>query len=466
MTTTLEAADLLRESAPAEALKAYAALQGQIEADDSERILWICDQVAPTPPSTLLPLFDRVQANGPALLGRAALHAAATCAWYEGRGDEAERMWTQGMRADECDRYWIRSCLNLAMVMQLRQCLFEPLVLSGMGCSAGQAIDAPYLVAYAALRRTELLLKMGAIERADEPLEIAARAHERVEAPHQRKVIDYEWIRVNAHFHEARGDRKAALEAHDQELALLEARPEGSVEAAVWIATLMSRLDLRYAEYPEEREAILEAYDELPTRFAFGPYWQAHWERHRTERFLQHAIEQGAHETARDLAHKLLALIREDPADSRRVLSAARLGKVLARDLDDAETSKQAYEIASHACLNRIVEADRASREIPELAEATPQDWEALRTYRGQLATKQQELLQSVAENLKPGAAAFDLIVRDDAIRVCAWCSRVHTSGGVWQPLMHYVPDQPAQMLTHGICEDCRGRLLPDEPTC
>lgn len=461
---TLEAADRLRDTDQVAALQAYAALQDQVRADDHDRVLWICDQLAPTPPASLLPLLRRVQQQGPLLLRRAALHAEASCHWYAGRGEEAERAWAQGLRvaAETRDRYWVRSCLNLAMVMQQRYCTFEPLVLGGMGRRAAQEIDEPYLVAFAALCLTQLLLKMGLIERAAAELAIAEESLPRVERVSHQRVVEYEWLRVNVQLLKAQGDRRAALAKSDEEMAFLDSREEGSVEAPILAATMLTHLDLQYTELPERRAEVLAQFESFPREHALGPDWLAHWERVRIGRYLQYAVEQGNLSGARTLAQDLLALIREDATESRKVLMAANLGRILAEDLGDPTGSREAFEVASAACLNRIVEADRASREIPELAEATPDDWQALRAYRKRLATQQQELLESVARHLKPGEAAHDVLVTGDMIRMCAWCSRVCTTDGVWKPLAHFVPARPTQGVTHGICETCKARVLAE----
>ena len=47
---------------------------------------------------------------------------------------------------------------------------------------------------------------------------------------------------------------------------------------------------------------------------------------------------------------------------------------------------------------------------------------------------------------------------------ICAWCKRIRTGEGQWQPLEHYVASQSKRALTHGICPDCGVKLLNETP--
>ena len=60
------------------------------------------------------------------------------------------------------------------------------------------------------------------------------------------------------------------------------------------------------------------------------------------------------------------------------------------------------------------------------------------------------------------GAPAFDLIVQDEMIRICAWCYRVRTNRQAWLPIAHFIPSDASFAVSHGICEDCRERYFPE----
>lgn len=456
----LEEADALRTTDRLRALALYAEQQQAISALDEERIVWICEQVSPTPPPELAPLLERVPEDAPEDLRRAALHGRATIAWYLGRAEEAERLWVGGLRFPHAvrDRFWIRSCLNVAMVLHQRHSLFEALVLAGMGLRAARALGRPYLSAYAALRRTGLLLEMGELEC---PLDDIARAAEdltQIRAEGERRVIELELRDVTAELQDLGGDREAALLEREQQIAWLEAYP--SVEAGILADAHMTCLQLRFELRPERSAEVLAEFASLPERFELGSSWTERWSRNLAELRIRHAAASGQEAQALQHARRLLELLREGVQSARKVPRALRLGRFLARELGEAELAREAFELAARASLMRVLEADRSAREIPELAEASAQDWYILRGYRMRLQDEQRDLLDAVAADLKAGAPAFDLIVRDELICICAWCYRVRTSENAWLPIAHFIPSSASFGVTHGICEACRERYF------
>jgi hypothetical protein len=46
---------------------------------------------------------------------------------------------------------------------------------------------------------------------------------------------------------------------------------------------------------------------------------------------------------------------------------------------------------------------------------------------------------------------------------VCAWCKRVRTEEGIWEPVEKYLQDRGAPEATHGICPDCAARVLREK---
>lgn len=453
--------DELRSTDRAEALEGYAALQDEIAADDAERILWIADQVAPTPPAALDRLFARVPLDGDPLLVRAATHARAMIAWFAGRSEDAERRWTRGVTEPGAprDKFWLRSCLNLAMAFTARGCLFEPLVLFAMGARAAQDSGKAYFEAYAAFSRASLLLEMDDIDRAQEAAHTAREAAARLTEEAELRVVDYMRFEVHAELASSRGALKIAHEERQQQLAWLEAY--GHVENAI-LAEVQGRiLALQYALDPSTRDATLAALATLPERYELGPSWAGDGRRDLLELQARHGVEGGDVAAAQQAARALIDDLREDPHASRRVRRAARLGRLLSEPGGDAALAREALELASHASLMRVLNAERVTREIPLLAEATPADWEVLRDFRRRLRLEQRMLLDTVAEVLKPGEPAFDLLVQDEMIRICAWCYRVRTSKDTWLPIAHYVPSDSEFGVSHGICDVCRDQYFP-----
>lgn len=459
---TLAEADRIRGDEQAKALAIYADCQDEIQATDAERILWICEQVAPTPPPALDRLLARAMETGTPLVRRGALHARATIAWFEGRAADAERLWSAGLSepTDERDRFWIRSCLNLATVMMARECEFEALVLTGMGLRAAQAAELPYLSAFASIRRADLLIKMGDLQRAEAELLEGASHLGHVARAAERRVVEYEYLTAQSTLRESEGRLPEALRLRDRQREVLETY--GHVEDAILYAVELEQLRLQFEIAPERRPDLLAAIEGLPDRYEMGPAHRTDWQRVRSALATRHALADGDIERAREHARASLELLTSEVPDSERVIPAADLGQLFASELDAPDDARRAFDLAASACLRRIVEAHKASHDIPELADATREDWDALATYRERLALSQKDLLQSVASVLKPGAPAFELLMESEAIRVCAWCQRVRTTDGEWLPIAHYIPSTRELMVSHGICESCLANVFAE----
>jgi PAS domain S-box-containing protein len=46
-------------------------------------------------------------------------------------------------------------------------------------------------------------------------------------------------------------------------------------------------------------------------------------------------------------------------------------------------------------------------------------------------------------------------------ISICAWCKRIRDERGAWQDVEGYIESHSETKFTHGICQDCRGKLDP-----
>jgi hypothetical protein len=457
----LAVADRLRGAQRVRALQMYAALREELDPSDDERILWICDQVAPTPPPELTPVFERAANEGSPVVRRAALHALASAAFYAGDRAAAERLWTRGMREPhvERDRYWIRSCLNLAMVLFERRCVFEPLVLTGVGKRAAMIAGLPYLRAYAALRHAHILTLVGDLERAREELDDADSVIDEIHDEGERRVVMHEARTARALLFEAGGDLEAAHEERSRQLAWMEEYRH--VENPVLAQVHMAKLELRFGLEEDERIAVLCEFEEIPHLYALDKEWRETWRRRFIGLRIREATARGARESALHHSRWLLDLLRIATRDPRTAARASALGRLLAQDLQEPTLARAAFELGSEACVERILEAYHASNTIPELSEATADNWEALMRYRKQLLEQQRELLESVASHLRPGEPAYDLLAHNDLISVCAWCGRARTHEHTWLPVSHLLPPERSYSVSHGICEDCREAHFP-----
>ncbi|MHC4959284.1 MAG: hypothetical protein ACYTGN_13020 [Planctomycetota bacterium] len=443
------------------ALQMYAVLRDELDPSDEERLLWICDQVAPTPPPELTPVIEDAAEKGSPIVRRAAMNALAIAAFYAGDRPTAERLWTRGLREPHLtrDRYWIRSCLNLAMALFERRCVFEPLALTAVGKRA--AIDAglPYLRSYATVRHAHILILVGDLERARAELDEADAANVQIHEEGQRRVVLHEAMTARALLYEAAGDPEAAYDERARQLAWLEEYRH--VENPVLAEVHMAKLELHFDLAVDERIDVLCEFEEIPDRYALDMSWRETWQRQFLGLRIRDAVARGASESALDYARRLLDLLRTGTHDSRTAARASALGRLLTNELKVPALARAAFELGSEACVGRIVEAYRASLEIPELSEATADNWSTLLRYRKRLLEQQRELLEAVAEHLKPGEPAYDLLARNDLISVCAWCGRARTHDRTWLPVSHLLPPDKAFRVSHGICEVCRDEHFP-----
>ncbi|MDH3591005.1 MAG: hypothetical protein OER88_03950, partial [Planctomycetota bacterium] len=252
-----------------------------------------------------------------------------------------------------------------------------------------------------------------------------------------------------------------ALAVRRKQLAWLEAYEHS--ERPLVASVRISMIALRFKAGTEDRAQLIEELEAIPDEFELGDSWRTEWYWAYGELRMRYALEDlGDRESALYWARELLELYRAS-SDSMAA-NAAALARVFARELDAPDDARRAFELASTACLQRIMQAHQASEEIPELAEATPEDWATLAGYRDRLAREQGDLLDAVASHLKKGVPAFDLLARDDFICICAWCRRVRTREQTWLPVAHFLPSDPSPQVSHGICEVCRNRHFPVRP--
>ena len=45
---------------------------------------------------------------------------------------------------------------------------------------------------------------------------------------------------------------------------------------------------------------------------------------------------------------------------------------------------------------------------------------------------------------------------------ICASCKKIRNGGGTWEQLETYIGDHSEAIFTHGICQECIGRLYPE----
>jgi hypothetical protein len=74
-----------------------------------------------------------------------------------------------------------------------------------------------------------------------------------------------------------------------------------------------------------------------------------------------------------------------------------------------------------------------------------------------QLRRRARELDKRVQE------AVGELKVLSGLLPICAWCKKIRDDGGYWSQIEAYLGARTDAKFTHGICPECRKRMLADE---
>ncbi|MEZ6007468.1 MAG: hypothetical protein R3F05_06830 [Planctomycetota bacterium] len=148
-----------------------------------------------------------------------------------------------------------------------------------------------------------------------------------------------------------------------------------------------------------------------------------------------------------------------------RISLATVLAKALERLEDDRSIQDEVQDQLATAILQRIAQLDAALRILPELGLADAPAATLLAPVRRAFRREQRVALERVAARIRAtGEAPHAFAASFDRgwVRLCAWCERVAPREGVWVPLGHYVPVDPAIRLTHTICPACSDQLVRD----
>ncbi|MCA8959612.1 MAG: hypothetical protein KDC38_03825 [Planctomycetes bacterium] len=456
----LAEADLMRETDPDEALERYATGDPARVAASVARLEWICERVRPCPPDRYAAILEHGAAGPAGRPRRVCLQLLGTLHWYRGRISEARRFWLQAIEEgrEHRDDLWIKACLNLGLVYSTRGSFFESYVLTQMSCRAAEAAGYPYQLGFGTARVGHLLVSLGDFERAMDTLGDAERIARDIDDPRERQVVESSIHKGWGHLHRDREDWAAAVEVYAQEIETIEdvAAAKQSIVGGAHMLYWVSRMELepdRFDEYLTELRA-------LEDRFEFTHEWSRTYHWYVNWYTLQHELRRDASsERVRELCWELLENIRATPENLRSSKPAVNVGRIYAK-IGETNRARECFDLAATATMRTIVEADRAARELPELAEATPADWAILAAFRDRLLDQQSELLDVVAAHWKPGENAFDLIVQDNRIHACAWCRRVRVGDANWLPIAGYVPASSEVSVTHCMCPDCADREM------
>jgi hypothetical protein len=45
---------------------------------------------------------------------------------------------------------------------------------------------------------------------------------------------------------------------------------------------------------------------------------------------------------------------------------------------------------------------------------------------------------------------------------ICAWCKNIRNEQGYWEEVSAYISKHTKTRFTHGICEDCRKKVIDE----
>lgn len=166
-------------------------------------------------------------------------------------------------------------------------------------------------------------------------------------------------------------------------------------------------------------------------------------------------IHAGA-EAARALLHDLAAAPWPSVGAAWRLRMTSEIGAALPDTPEVADVSRQAWTMAGEAIVRRILELEECVRHLPELADTTSPVLERLVEYRERFRERHEAVMRAVAAVLPWPPAELPVDDTPGCIVVCAWCTRVRGTAGLWVPIGQYLPagDQ-AYAVSHGICPAC-----------
>ncbi len=450
--------DDIRLGDPDGAFQEYWRQDPQVLAEDPTRVSWMIKNLRTCPPKEAISFLEYVSHHGEFESQRKALHLLGVHNYFHGNTDAAEAIWQRALLAgrEYRDPLRLQAQINLAVSLSVRGRIFESLVLYGGAARIAKETGRPDKEASALNRRAHLLIRIGDLERAEESLNSIKALSDEID----RKEVYYQVESVRLHalarLALANGQPLEALVMIAQEWDCL-SRVD-VVQPAVFAHCETRRLLAQYEAYPDLREQVIEEVEALEQVYELNDRWRDVWRGELVQLQLQRGRERDSNK------EELIALAQESFELLQRTLNGfelARRAVELGQWFEEwgaVEDSKRAFDLTATEISHRLIEADLTTEELPELLEATEEDWKILNDYRVRLQTERAEVLNLVAHLWKPGHPAFDLVVNEDLIRICAWCHRIWTKTGRWLPIADYLPADEELTFTHTICNDCSTR--------
>lgn len=449
---SLEALDAARGLSPDEVFAEYLAHSpSELIAEDS-RIAWIFDHFPNIPPIEALPLIEEVSRSGSESHRRLAFHYLGVIHWYRGDQDAAEDAWRKNLEESRSirDRSWIRAHNNLALSISDRGGFFEALVLFGGAARLAKELKESPSEVFAHSRRGQMLALLGDQDRATREFDIADELYDRLPDDSSKEFMSSTLLAARARQYRVTQQWEKLAQTQERRLELLGDLPP--LQHPTLVNAHVQRIHARSQLEPERGAAWIAELETLPKRFEIKDKWVEVWTHEMNTLRFEIALLEGR--LTEELGELLFETILKRLRGSELVHESARLGKIFSENRWP-QLSRRALDAAATEVLRRSIEAHQANQEIPELREATAEDWQILSDYQSRLAAEQSELMKIVTEMWRPGHPAFDLVVVEDLIRLCAWCRRIRTRTDDWMPITGYLPSDTSFEVTHAICEKC-----------
>lgn len=438
-----------REESPAEALEVVERYPDQFPVENPELVAWLVGQRSQSFNDSVRSIYLRALQQDREV-SRLVLHPLGASAWYAGDIEQAEQYWRRGMAEGEKirDDFWCRSVNNMALVKAFRGAVFESLVLCGVVLrTVGDSYSRVRV--FATTQKARALIRLEHYSDAqfliEQSLDLAAKIPDESERAAATQLSYSVLMDSHAHF---KRWQDVILEASR---ILQDPFVPDPVRAGVEIDRLIARFEVEDGN----RVEILDEMLTVQERFELSGRWA------ETCRLGQHmlrwrdALLRGVVADCEQEAHQVLGALNSEFSS----MHFRRAFEYLEQVPLDPQLHQDFEELFVTSVLHRLDLSLDERDTVAGLDSATPEDWQILADYqRRLLGPPQTQLRRGIARRWKPGLPAYDRLVSEDFVKMCAWCTRLQANHGDWivnEELSRVVSNR----FTHGICPDCASSL-------
>lgn len=156
------------------------------------------------------------------------------------------------------------------------------------------------------------------------------------------------------------------------------------------------------------------------------------------------------------LKHPDLVLMDVNILGDRDGVTVARH---LREELDIPSVFLTAY--SDDATIMRAVGSQPLGYLIKPIAERELKAAIEVSIYKNQLDRELEKTRHQLADKVQELEAALQQVRELSALLpICAWCKNIRNEQGYWEEVSSYVSKHTNTRFTHGICEDCRKKMM------